>query len=210
MFNKFKTDLNNAKEAEKIVREVLQCMTDNYCFTDVSDAKECWHLGDIEVNHSYCAYCDRYDINHMYDSDCNQLSYEEFEFNNSNYFIDVKDDKRIGDTGNILCEERVYYRKYCELVEGFMYSHYDYLAVVSKKEKRIYILDFHLLQKHYRQGRKIRLSYTEQWSDVYLYSLDKAKENGILLVTIEYENDNNNFYPLDLVYKKDNLIINTY
>ena len=204
MFDKFKTDLKNAKVAEKIVKDVLDNMTDDYFFQDVSEKKECWHLGDIKVNYSYYTYCDRLSF------DCNPLSYDEYEKYKYDYYIDVKDDSRIGDTRNILCEEQVYFRNTDTSVKGYMYSGYDYLAVVSKKENKIYILDFHLLQKHYKQGRKIRINHREQYNDVYLYSLDKAKDNGILMAVIEYDGDGGYYYPIELLYRKNNMILNTF
>lgn len=195
MFDKFKTDLNNAKEAEKIVKDVLESMTNDFDFQDVSEKKECWHLGDIKAYYNYCSYCGGFGFGG------NPLSYEEYEEYKYNYYIDVKDDSRIGDTGNILCEEQVWFRNKSTPVKGYMYSGYDYLAVVSKKENKIYMLDFHLLQKHYKQGRKIRINHREQYNDVYLYSLDKAKENGILMATIEYDKGNNNYFAVDLLQK---------
>lgn len=207
MFNKFKTDLENAKEAEKIVKKVLELLAENYDFTDVSDEKEYWHLGDIKFRYTYNAYLDRYDRTHYYfdENYVEPLKQEEFDFCNYDYFIDVKDDSRIGDTGNILCEEKVYFKTSGKYAKGNMYSGYDYLAIVSKNENKIYMLDFHLLQKHYKEGRKIRINHKEQWNDVYLYSLDKAKEDGILMATIEYERENNIFYPINVIDKKNYL-----
>ena len=204
MFDKFKTDLNNAKEAEKIVKDVLESMTNDFDFQDVSEKKECWHLGDIKAYYNYCSYCSGFGFGD------NPLSYDEYEEYKYNYYIDVKDDSRIGDTGNILCEEKVYYKKNGIVKDGFMYNLYDYLAIVNEKDKMIYILDFHLLQKVYKQGRKMRLYYSDQYSDVYLYSLDKAKDNGILMAVIGYEEDRGYYYPTDLLYKKDNLVLNTF
>jgi hypothetical protein len=46
-------------------------------------------------------------------------------------FVEVKDDSRIADTQNILCEEEVFYKDINEFVKGNMYSDYDIYAVVS-------------------------------------------------------------------------------
>lgn len=47
------------------------------------------------------------------------------------YFIEVKDDSRIADTGRVLCEERVCYKDGDYFQKGFMYSDYDIFCVVS-------------------------------------------------------------------------------
>jgi hypothetical protein len=47
-------------------------------------------------------------------------------------FVEVKDDSRIADTGNILLEDAVYYKESGRLVPGNLHSDYDIYAVVSK------------------------------------------------------------------------------
>ena len=47
------------------------------------------------------------------------------------YFIEVKDDSRIADTGNVLCEERVFFREGNYYQKGFMYNDYEIFCVVS-------------------------------------------------------------------------------
>ena len=47
-------------------------------------------------------------------------------------YVEVKDDSRIADTGNILCEEEVYYKESDTFTKGYMHSNYDIYAVVSK------------------------------------------------------------------------------
>ena len=61
----------------------------------------------------------------------------------------MKDDSRIADTQNILCEDAVYYKESGRYVKGNMYSDYDIYAVVSKKEKVIYFFDFAKLKEIY-------------------------------------------------------------
>ena len=206
MVSNFFKDLKKGKKGERIAKDVLECMTENYTFRDVSEEEEYRHLGDIEIKYSYDSYREKFNVK----PDYLPMPQELFDLYNLSYFIDVKDDSRIGDTGNILCEEKVYYKKNGIVKDGFMYNLYDYLAIVNEKDKMIYILDFHLLQKVYKQGRKMRLYYSDQYSDVYLYSLDKAKDNGILMAVIGYEEDRGYYYPTDLLYKKDNLVLNTF
>ena len=77
----FLKDLLKAHKAEELVREALASLTDVYKFEVVADNKEYYHKGDIKAT----------------DADGNEI------------MIEVKDDSRIGETGNILCEESVYY-----------------------------------------------------------------------------------------------------
>ena len=165
----FKADLLKSKEAEKIALDVLTHTTEDKCFNDVADIQEFWHKGDILV----------FDRNREFDC-----------------FIDVKDDSRIADTHNILCEERVYYRKQKKFKQGFMYSEYDYLDIVSKKESKIYIIDFKKLQKHYKEGKSMCLQYSWQYSDIFLYPLEKAYKYNMVVAEIDYEKGGSCYYPL--------------
>ena len=124
MFKQFKIDLLNAKEAERIVMEVLQTLSgDTYTYTNVSENKEYWHKGDI-LCEDKIYYCRNY--------------------------IDVKDDSCISRTGNILAEDRVYYEDDGIFIDGFMKTaKYDYVAYVSKADNKIYMLDFQLWKKNY-------------------------------------------------------------
>ena len=81
LWDKFLLDLNEAHIAENLVREVLASLTNEYVFESVADNREYYHKGDIKATSA----------------------------NGEEILIEVKDDSRIGDTGNILCEESVYY-----------------------------------------------------------------------------------------------------
>lgn len=102
-------------------------------------------------------------------------------------FVEVKDDSRISDTQNILCEEEVFYKETCTTVKGNMYSDYDIYAVVSKKERRIYFFDFCKLKEIYKKyGTPKVIAHPEQESFVFLLEMCRAKQFGALIKTINY------------------------
>ena len=175
MSTKFYEDLKNARKAEKIALDVLSYLGDtgytvNYAIEDVSADKEYWHLGDLK----------------LIDNDNNIL------------FIDVKDDKVIHKYKNILVEERVYYRKEKKYKEGWIYSGYNYLAIVNRPTKKIYLINFDKLKKHYKEGKEIRIQYSWQFSDCHLLPLKKAEELGIVEAVIDYEDNKKESYPIKL------------
>lgn len=83
MLVNFKADLEKGHRAEQIVKEVFTNLTDKYTFTDVSNIPSYYHRGDI-----IATAADGREI-----------------------FIEVKNDEVIYKTGNILCEEEVYYKE---------------------------------------------------------------------------------------------------
>ena len=102
-------------------------------------------------------------------------------------FVEVKDDSRIADTQNILCEEEVYYKETDQLVKGNMYSDYDIYAVVSKKERAIYFFDFSKLKEIYKRfGTYKVINHPEQYSNCYLLELCRAIQFKALIKTINY------------------------
>jgi hypothetical protein len=65
-------------------------------------------------------------------------------------YIDVKDDTVIHETGNVLCEEEVYFKENDYYKKGFMYSDYDVLCVLSRVTRRMYFIDFKKLKEFYK------------------------------------------------------------
>ena len=113
------------------------------------------------------------------------------------WYIDVKDDSRIADTHNILCEDKVYYRKQAEFKDGFMHSGYNFLAIVSQPEKKIYIVNFDKLRKHYKEGERREMHYSWQYSVCYLFPLKLAYKYNMIEAEIEYDNEGSTeYYPL--------------
>ena len=130
----------------------------SYEVSDVSDDPKYYHTGDLMIT-----------------------------FPSGERYVEVKDDSRIADTQNILCEEEVYYKESGTLVPGNMYSNYDIYAVVSKKENLIYFFDFKKLKEIYKRlGTYKRINHPEQYSDCYLLEMCRAKQFGALLAKVNY------------------------
>lgn len=161
MVTNFYKDLEKAKVGEGIVLEVLKNATWDWCFTDVSDIKECHYLGDIEA----------------------------WNIDRGCLYIDVKMDSRIAETGNILCEDKVYFKKTNYYDKGNMQSNYDYLAIISTEAHKIWFIDFALLKKHYKEGRMYTKDHGEQITYGTLFSLNKARKYNMVVAEIEYDDD---------------------
>lgn len=159
MVKDFYADLEAAKTAEQLVRNVLANLAPGYKFEDVSDVREYYHKGDIKVTTP----------------------------EGEEIFLDVKDDKRIADTRNVLCEEEVYFKWENYFAPGNMQSDYDYLCIASQSEQQIYILDFRKLKEIYKiKGDFKIIKHADQDTFCYLVPLFKAKKNGALLHTVKY------------------------
>lgn len=159
MTSQFKNDLEKAHKAEDKVREVLTSLTNEYKFVDVANERKYFHKGDIK------AIAD----------------------DGKEYMIEVKDDSRIGDTHNILCEESVYFYSSCYQVKGNFYSDYQIYCVISQPTRTIYLFDFSVLKQIYkRYGYYQILRHAAQESEVYLLPIGRAKQAGALIKEINY------------------------
>ena len=157
MVSNFYQDLEKGRIAEEIVMKVFSDLTDKYTFTSVGDDAECAHKGDIK--------CEDKDGKVIY--------------------LEVKNDERIVDTKNILCEEEVFYSN-GNIVKGFMYSDYEIYCVVSMSEQRIYVIDFKVLKEIYRKGEFKRIHHFAQFSDCYLVPIWLIKKYGGLITIVNY------------------------
>ena len=175
----FLHDVEENEIAELITEDVLNCLTNDYEFTNVRDVKEYQHKGDILVKNKK---------------------------DGSTTFVEVKNDSRIAgredSTGNILCEDMVYYEDKCEWKHGFMRYCNDYLAVVSRQAQKIFILDLSVLKRYYRQGSFVSKMKVlpGQYSSVFLYPLEIAERVGALLYEIDYfeVGDEEDHVPFDI------------
>ena len=158
MISTFKRDLDAARDAEILTLQLLAGATDDYDFFWVGDTREYFSKGDIKA--------------------IDKATGKEI-------FIEVKDDSRIADTGNVLCEEEVDYFDY--QVKGNIYNEFDVYVVVSKQERKIYVIDGKVLKANYKQGYKKYIPHREQASDCYLLPLGNLKAAGGLLAVIEYD-----------------------
>lgn len=159
MLTNFYRDLEKAKAAEELVLKTFSSLSNQYTFTNVSDIPEYYKKGDIKAT----------------------------ALDGREIFIEVKDDSRIHETKNVLCEYEVYYIDSRERKEGNMKSFYDIYCVVSKAENKIYIFDFKKLKKFYMYGRRKEIPHSEQVTYCYLTPIKLLEENGALLHTINIE-----------------------
>lgn len=141
----FYRDLEAAKPAEHIVYNYL--LTSGYDVEDVSDIREYYNKGDIKLVLP----------------------------TGKTFYIDVKDDSRIAETRNVLCEEDVYFKDNDYFSPGDMKKSYDILAVVSKSENKIYFIDFHTLKQNYRKGEFKLIKHYQQDTYAYLVHLAHIK-----------------------------------
>lgn len=158
MLSNFKRDLEAARDAEILVLQLLAGATQEYSFEYVGENPAYYHFGDIKAIH---------------------------KDTQKEIFIEVKDDSRIADTDNILCEDRVDYSDYSAI--GNIHSGYDVYVVVSKQERKIYVLDGKVLKANYKLGQYKYIQHSEQATAAYLLPLVIMKRKGGLLATISYD-----------------------
>ena len=92
MLGNFYQDLAKARGAERLVRETFAALTNDYTFEDVSNEREYFYRGDIKA----------------------------IAADGREIFIEVKDDSRIQETHNVLCETAIYYYERGEYGKGNM------------------------------------------------------------------------------------------
>lgn len=166
MFTDFLRDLQKAQTGENIVCDVLSKLLgeDDYTINNVALDEQFYYKGDIAVTDSW----------------------------GDTVYIDVKDDSCICNTGNILAEHRVWIRGK-GWVDGFMQkAQYDYVAYLSQPDKKIYILDFALWKKYYKTVfvRHLFIDHNgEQTTDGFLMRLDSARDLGIVVMEIGYDEE---------------------
>lgn len=161
MLKNFTRDLGIGRRAELIALEVFRQITDDFTFEDVANQKEYYHIGDIKITEKATG---------------------------DYFFAEIKNDSRIADTHNVLCEDSVYYYKDGTTKRGNMYNEGTrYYCVVSERERKIYMIDFFTLQSIYKKrGRFMTIKHTEQETNCYLVSLKTLEEVGALKGTISY------------------------
>ncbi len=159
MLKNFYKDLAAAKPAEQLVLKTLSSLATDYYFYDVSDIKEYRYRGDIRV------------IN---------------KITNREYFLEVKNDSRIADTGNVLCEYQNYIKDGDYFIKGNMFSDYDFYCIVSQQQRKIYIIDFSILKANYTKGEHKVIYHYDQDTYCYLLPLLVVKRLGGLIAEIDY------------------------
>lgn len=159
----FWQDLAAAKKIEKQALHILQRLTAEHSFIDVSDLKEYYHKGDIKATAA----------------------------DGTEYMLEIKGDSRIHETGNVLCEEENYWYDTGLTTEGNMYSDYQYYCILSQAARKMVIIDFKVLQANYRNKshRCIQHRHADNISTYYLFPLKELKELGGIIAVIDFEGD---------------------
>ena len=156
MLSNFSKDLAFGQRGEKIVLDSFKALDDKHDFKWVGDNPAFYYKGDIIAT----------------DLATGKQSY-----------IEVKNDSCIGQTFNVVCEDKVYYKEGGYWGKGNMYCESDVFCVVSESRRKIYVLDFKVLQHHYRKQRYKEFNYPQQMSITYLFNLyDIEKVNGVIAV----------------------------
>lgn len=158
MLKDFKADLQKGKRAEKIVINQLTSLLEGYIIEDVSEVPECYYLGDIRLT-------DR--VGRV-------------------IYVEVKNDTRIAETGNVLCEEEVFYKESGELRPGNMFNSTDVYAVVSQQDRCIYFFDFYVLLANYKKGEFRQIEHYDQTTYCYLVNRWDIERWGGLIGIIYY------------------------
>lgn len=159
MLQRFNTDLENAREAELLVRDVLASLASEYTFTWVGDQKEYRYRGDIIAAAA----------------------------NGKEIFIEVKDDECIASTKRVLCEEENFIKDGEYFLKGGMQNQTDIYCIVSKSERRFYVIDFQILKSLYKKYGEFKVIYhTEQDTYCYLLDLCRVKQFDGLITIINY------------------------
>ena len=158
MLENFEKDLAEGKEAELIALGILADQTTQYNFTWVGDLRECRYKGDILATAA----------------------------DGTEYYIEVKNDKDIATTGNVLCEDENYIKESGRFIKGNMWNDTDYFAVLSQQDRKLYILDYKKLQSIYRKGEFKIIPHRDQDTYCYLLDLARAKQWGALIYTLKY------------------------
>lgn len=158
MIRDFFKDLADAKPAEQIVLNTLSSLATGWCFTDVSNIEEYRYKGDIRATND----------------------------NGQVFFLEVKNDSRIAETGNILCEYKNYIKDGSYFIKGNMTSNYDFYCVVSQQQRKIYIFDFSILQAHYTEGKHRIIEHFDQDTWCYLLPVERMRELGGVIAELDY------------------------
>ena len=158
MSKQFNKDLAVARVVEELVKNTLAALTTEYTFKNVGDQPQYFHKGDIMALGE------------------NQVR-----------MIEVKNDSRIHETHNILCEEENYFKEGGYYAKGNMYSDYDIYCVVSQAERKMYFFDFKVIRDNYKRYGEFKFkNHYDQESYFYTLPIGRVKQLGGLIRILEY------------------------
>lgn len=159
MSKQFQIDLQKARVVEELVADVLTSVASGWTFELVGDQPQYFHKGDIIATAA----------------------------NGEKHFIEVKNDSCIAESGNVLCEEENYFKSGGYYSKGNIYSDYEIYCVVSQQERKMYFIDFKVMQQIYKRcGDYCYKNHWEQISYFYLLPLHRIKQFGGLIKVLNY------------------------
>lgn len=156
--SQFQKDLIEAHKAEQIVLDILSSLAPGYTFEDVSNDSKYYHKGDLKA----------------------------VDGNGKEIMIEVKDDSRIHQTQNILCEEENYFLEAGYFQKGNFYSDYEIYCVLSQENRKLYVFDFSVLKSIYKRGQFMEIKHPQNICYCYLLPIATAKKCGGLIREIDY------------------------
>lgn len=156
MTQQFKIDLMAAKTAEEIALSTFSSLSSDYTFTDVSNDRTYWHKGDILATTPQ----------------------------GREICIEVKCDGCIAATGNVLCEDEVDYWD-GGLRAGNFHSDYEIYCVYSPQKRKLVVMDFDVLRRHYKSGTFKTIHHADQTTYAYLLPLNTIEALGGIIAIID-------------------------
>lgn len=158
MLDNFEKDLTTGRRGEDIVLKVFSSLDSERTYERVADNPLYYYKGDIKVT----------------------------DKSGNVRYIEVKNDSVIHNTGNILCEEEVYYKRYDYYGKGNMSSDYDIYAVVSEQRREIYVFNFERLKQIYRKGIYKEIEHKQQITYCFLLDINEIDRLGGLIAVVNY------------------------
>lgn len=157
-YNEFLNDAAAAKPAEKLVAAIMSSLASSWNFEVIDGEDENQHKGDIRVIDPITGF---------------------------SLFLEVKNDSRIAETDNVLCEYlKFFYDKGYK--PGNMTYDYEYYCVLSQESRRIYVIDFSILKPIYKSGTHTTIYHDNDITYCYLVPLSLIEEKGGLIKVLEY------------------------
>lgn len=180
----FQNDLKANRPSEYLAAELMHLKFPKCKVSFVGDDKNCYHLGDLKITLP----------------------------NGKSVYVDVKNDKRWAETGNLNAEDELWklaYEKHTGdgFTNGFMrVARYDYVIYLDVVGKQFLFIDFKKWKKEYRKygnydtsgkcvdsrGRKImKHGYPKPYEITYGYlnPVDKMIDAGVVIGRASFDFD---------------------
>lgn len=155
----FKQDAAAALPGELKTMEVLASLTNDYSFQHIDDQTVLGKRGDIIATNKQSG---------------------------KSYYIEVKNDSRIAETGNVLCEYTKYFKDTGKYRCGSMSYNYEIFIINSTKNRCLYVIDFEKLKTFYSKGKWVQIEYDNEITYAFLVKLDEVQRQGALMNVIYY------------------------